>query len=101
MILDLWNPDFFVSHQGERDFNLSDGIVRERKRVKNGRLFVQLTYPTGEQEDFEWQLYTRAEMEAMLAPLALRLIASCADFDCSPEPHPPTPRIQFVIESSV
>jgi SAM-dependent methyltransferase len=101
VILDLWNSDFFVSHQGERDFNLSDGIVRERKRVQDGRLFVQLTYPTGEQEDFEWQLYTRAEMEAVVAPLALRLIASCADFDCSAEPCPSTPRIQFVMESSV
>jgi SAM-dependent methyltransferase len=98
LILDLWNPDFFVLHQGERDFNLCDGIVRERKRVQDGRLFVQLTYPTGELEDFEWQLYTRAEVEAMMAPLGLRLIAYCADFDCSAEPCPSTPRIQFVME---
>ena len=101
VILDLWNPDFFISHEGERDFNLSDGVVRERKYVQDGRLFVQLTYPNDEQEDFDWQLFTRAEMEAMAAPLELKLIASCTDFDCSAEPCASGPRIQFVMEHSV
>src|ERR1043166_1341648 len=47
LILDLWNPEFFVSHQGERDFDLAHGIVHETKRVENDRLFVHLSYPDG------------------------------------------------------
>jgi SAM-dependent methyltransferase len=100
LILDLWNPDFFVSHPGERDFDLPDGVVHETKRVQDSRLFVRLTYPSGEQEDFEWQLFTRAEMEAVGAPLALTLLACCTDFDCSAEPCVSKPRIQFVLEHS-
>jgi hypothetical protein len=48
VILDVWNPDFFVSHQGKRDFELPDGVVRETKRVQDDRLFVHLSYPSGE-----------------------------------------------------
>jgi SAM-dependent methyltransferase len=98
LVLDLWNPDFFASHQGERDFDLRDGVVHETKRVQGGRLFVHLGYPSGEQEDFEWQLFTRAEMEALAAQVGLTLIACCADFDCSVEPCASTPRIEFVME---
>ena len=98
LLLDLWNRDFFESHQGERDFELPDGIVHETKRVQDGRLFVHLSYPSGEQEDFEWQLFTRADMEAVAVPLRLTLIACCTDFDCSSEPRVSKPRIQFVME---
>jgi hypothetical protein len=100
VVLDLWNPDFFVSHQGERDFRLPDGIVHESKRVQDRRLLVQLTYPGGEQEAFEWQLFTRNEMEALAASLPLTLIACCTDFDRSATPSASKPRIQFVLERS-
>ncbi len=100
LILDLWNPDFFASHQGERDFELPDGIVHETKRVQDGRLFVHLSYPSGDEEDFEWQLLTCDDMQAMAAPLGLTLIACCTDFDGSAAPCACQPRIQFVLERS-
>ena len=46
VVLDLWSPEFFATHQGERDFELPDGIVRERKRVENGRLLCTSTTRT-------------------------------------------------------
>ena len=98
LILDLWNPDFVVSHQGERDFELPGGLVHETKRVADGRLFVHLNYPSGEQENFEWQLFTPADIEAVAATLALRLIHCCTDFDRSAEPRASKPKIQFVME---
>lgn len=100
VILDLWNPDFFVSHQGKRDFELPDGVVRETKRIQNDRLFVHLSYPSGEQEDFEWQLFTCATLEAMATPLGLTLVICCTDFDPSVSPNASTPRMQFVLERS-
>ena len=98
MLLDLWNPDFFASRQGERSLPIADGIVRETKYIEDDRLFVHLSYPTGDEEDFEWQLFTRENIEALAGSLALRLIACCADFDGSTVPSTSQPRIQFVLE---
>jgi SAM-dependent methyltransferase len=98
IILDVWNPEFFMSHQGERDFELPVGVVRETKRVQNGRLYVRLTYPTGEQEGFEWELFDSAQMESIATALNLTLLASCEDFDCSVKRDASKPRLQFVLE---
>jgi SAM-dependent methyltransferase len=98
VILDLWSPEFFATHQGERDLELPDGIVRERKRVEEGRLFVHLDYPDGGHDDFEWELFTPAEMSSLADSAGLNLIVSCTDFDMAVEPSPAKPRIQFVLE---
>lgn len=98
VILDLWNPDFFTAHQGERNFELADGTVHERKFVKNGRLFVHLDYPVGGQDDFEWQLFTIEEMNSLAESVGLTLSASCTDFDIAAEPSPTKPRMQFILE---
>lgn len=98
VILDLWNPEFFVTHQGERKFDLPDGTVRERKRVEDGRLFVHLDYPDGGYDDFEWQLFTPAEMRVLADSVGLTLVVSCTDFDDKKKPSPAKPRIQFVLE---
>jgi SAM-dependent methyltransferase len=98
VILDLWNPEFFARHQGERDFELPDGIVHERKRVEDGRLFVHLDYPDDGSDDFEWQLFTPAEMNSLAESVGLHVIASCTDFDPAAHPTPAEPRLQFVLE---
>jgi SAM-dependent methyltransferase len=101
VVLDLWNPEFFANHYGEREFELPGGIVRERKRVKEGRLLVHLDYPDGGADDFEWQLFTPAEMISMAGPIGLDLIVSCTEFDRKVEPSPAQPRIQFVLERTL
>lgn len=98
IVLDLWNPEFFATHQGERDVELPDGIVRERKRVEGDRLIVHLDYPDGGADDFEWQLFAPAEMISLAAQIRLNLIVSCTDFDRAVEPSSAKPRIQFVLE---
>jgi hypothetical protein len=77
---------------------LPNGIVRERKRVEDGRLFVRLDYPDGGHDHFEWQLFTPSEMISLADSLGLTLIVSCTDFDLAVEPCPAKPRIQFVLE---
>ena len=101
LVLDLWNPDFFVSHQGARDFDLPNAVVHETKQVENDRLFVQLTYPNGDQEQFDWQLFTRTDMEAIAPQLGLKLIACCTDFDRSTIACASKPRIQFILERAL
>ena len=76
IILDLWNPEFFIAHQGERELSTPRGVVREKKRVDNDRLFVELNYPDGTHEQFEWELFTPAQMnelaESVVEQFAIR-----------------------------
>jgi SAM-dependent methyltransferase len=96
--LDLWNPEFFAAHQGERDFDTAGGIVRENKHVEAGRLFVRLTYPDGVEETFEWQLFTSAQMQSLAEAAGLTLTVACTDFNAATKPNSANPRIQFVLE---
>lgn len=98
VILDVWNLEFFETHQDQRDLETTRGVVRETKRVQNGRLFVELSYPDGTEEKFEWQLFSPPEMESFSKPAGLKLIRSCSGFDTGKPPSPADSRIQFVLE---
>jgi hypothetical protein len=100
VILDLWNHEFFATHQGERELETASGVVRESKRVNDDRLRVQLDYPDGAHEEFEWQLFTPAKMISLAQSGGLDLLLSCTDFDTTITPSPAKPRIQFVLERS-
>src|SRR6266404_3319477 len=98
-ILDLWNPEFFKAHQGERALMVSKGVVRENKRVTKDRLVVWLDYPEGAREQFEWQLFTPEQMEQLASSVGLGLLVSCTDFEMTTLPSPANPRIQFLLET--
>src|SRR5437588_4895685 len=88
IILDLWNPEFFAAHQGERVLKTPRGVVRENKHVDCGRLFVRLDYPGGTQEKFEWQLFTPGQMRQFAEVVGLALSVSCSGFDITNLPSP-------------
>ena len=98
VILDLWNPDFFAAHQGERELQGPDGIARETKRVEGDRLFVQLDYPNGGQDRFEWQLFSPEQMDSMAESAGLTRLLACTDFDKTRSLSPSNPRVQFLLE---
>jgi SAM-dependent methyltransferase len=98
IILDLWNREFFAAHQGMREIELTSGIVRERKHVEKERLFVHLDYPDGGEDDFEWELFSRAGMQSLAQSRGLEVIVACSDFNATREPDPDNPRIQFILE---
>jgi SAM-dependent methyltransferase len=100
VILDLWNQEFFAAHQGERELETASGVVRESKRLNGDRLHVELDYPDGAHEGFEWQLFTRAKMISLAQSVGLDLMLSCTDFDTTITPSPAKPRIQFILERS-
>lgn len=100
VILDLWNPEFFEAHQGERALETSRGTVRENKRVDSDRLFVRLAYPDGGHEEFEWQLFAPAEMKQLASSAGLALLVSCSGFEATSLPSPADPRIQLVLEQA-
>jgi len=100
VILDLWNREFFSARQGERELETASRVVRERKRLTGDRLFVQLDYPDGGYEEFEWQLFPPAKMISLAQSVGLALLLSCTDFDTTSPPSPAKPHIQFVLERS-
>jgi SAM-dependent methyltransferase len=100
VLLDLWNWDFFIGQQGERNLDTPSGIVREEKRIDEGRLLVHLTYPDGGSENFEWQLFAPAEMKSLAESAGLTLATACIDFDATEKPNAANPRIQFVLQKS-
>jgi SAM-dependent methyltransferase len=98
VVLDLWNPEFFLAHEGTRAFNLQNGKVIETKRVVAERLFVHLDYPDGSADDFEWQLFTASQMESLASTVDLALSVVCTEHDASVAPKPDSPRLQFVLQ---
>jgi SAM-dependent methyltransferase len=98
IILDLWNQDFFATHQRERELKMPGGVVRESKRMAGDRLFVHLDYPDGDHEQFEWQLFSPAKMISLAQSVGLTLLLSCTDFDVTSPTSPAKPRIQFLLE---
>jgi SAM-dependent methyltransferase len=100
ILLDLWNPDFFIGHQGERTLHPLPGTVREEKSIHDGRLLVQLTYPDGAKENFDWQLFTPAEMKWVGESVGLSLEISCTNFEATEKPNAENPRIQFVLQKA-
>jgi SAM-dependent methyltransferase len=100
VILDLWNQEFFAAHQGDRELETPGGKVRESKRLNGDRLCVQLDYPDGAHEEFQWQLVSPAKMISLAQSVGLRSVLSCTDFGTTSTPSPAKPRIQFLLERS-
>jgi SAM-dependent methyltransferase len=98
VILDLWNPDFFAAHQGERELEGNGGVVRENKRVEGDRLFVHLDYPDDGQDNFEWQLFSPEQMDSMAESVGLSRLLTCTGFDEMTPPSPSNPRVHFLFE---
>lgn len=98
MVLDLWNPEFFAVHQGERELQTPAGVVRESKNVQAGRLLVHLTYPDGAEESFKWQLFSPAQMKEVAASVGLALVEAFTDYDTGTKANSASPKIQFVLE---
>jgi hypothetical protein len=61
-------------------------------------LFVYLDYPDSGEDNFEWQLFSPAQMISMAESVGLRQLLACTDFDEATPPSPSNPRIQFLFE---
>jgi len=64
LVLELYNRAFFDSRQGVR--NLEHGVT-ETKRVRDGRLFVELDYGDGQRDEMEWELFSPTGIKEAVA----------------------------------
>jgi len=98
VILDLYQREFYARNEGERDIVRDGARIHERRVMSGDRLRVRLAYePGGFAEEFEWQLYTPAEIAALAAPAGLRSVGSFADFDDDVASSPERARMQIVL----
>ena len=100
LILDVWNPEFFAAQQGERELKTAQGNVREMKRVEGDRLFVELDYPDGTRENFEWQLFNAQQMKRLGKLAGLQLLTACGGFELKKPPSRCDPRVEFLLQRS-
>ena len=97
LILDLWNPAFFLPRQGQRRFDLPGGTVRETTLMAGNRLFSRLDYPGGGHDAFEFQTFTEEEIVWFAEPAGLTLISACTNHDADQPPSADQPKVQFVL----
>lgn len=96
LVLDLYNADFFRSGDTVRE-RIVDGVrIVERRRVTGDRLHVTLDYEGGGHDAFEWQIFTPAEMSAVMRGLGCEPVLACAGFRTDQPPSADIPRMQLV-----
>jgi SAM-dependent methyltransferase len=76
LVLDLYNRAFFEGRVGE-ERELAAGVV-ERSAVLGNRRRVELRYPDGAVECFEWQLFSVEELRGLGAGAGLNLLEAVA-----------------------
>lgn len=97
LILDLYNRDYFMEHQGTRCFSRQGIDVIAMNIMHGHRLTALLQYSNGRCDAFEWQLYTAEEITDLAHGLGFQCIVACSDFAEQPV-TPEVPRMQFVFE---
>jgi SAM-dependent methyltransferase len=97
LVIDLYHRAFHEAHLGERLIERDGARVYERRSTVGGRLRVELSYePVGEQDVFDWLLYTPNELAALGAERGLALQLACTEFDEAVTASGEHPRMQLV-----
>jgi hypothetical protein len=97
LILDLWNPEFFRTRQGEHRFHLAIGEVVETKQVAGDRLITRLSYPDGGSDAFEFQTFSPEQMAAFARAANLDLLEACSDFSSGIALSDDKPKVQYLL----
>lgn len=90
------SPTARSSHHGKGE-RVNAG-ARDRKWVEGGRLYTVLTYPDGERDELDWQLWDSPSLEELGRGIGLELVLACADFDEAVAAAGEHPRMQLVFE---
>lgn len=100
MILDMWNPDFFHEHAGERMIESASGPIREWTQMQGDRLLSRVDYPNGSHDEFDFQTFTYEALRDFAAKVSLRIRHACSRYDLESPPAPNVPKAQYVLELS-
>jgi SAM-dependent methyltransferase len=99
LILDIYHPGYFATHQGERTVERNGRAITISERLDGNHLSVDIDYgPDVAPDRMEWELYTPEAIQTIAARHSLRTVLASALYD---ETQPPTPdmiRMQLVFE---
>ena len=98
LVLDVYNGDFFRDAEPVRERNVDGAGVIERKRLKDGRLYVTLEYEDGASDSFQWRIYTVQELVVLMSRSGCGLVGAYAGFRATGPATSSIPRMQLVFE---
>lgn len=99
LVLDVYNRDWFETHQGEHRRERAGIHITETKQVIGDRLSVELRYDGHSVIDrFSWQVFTPAGLVHTLSDGGYCVVTQCATFAESVPPAADQPRMQIVAE---
>jgi SAM-dependent methyltransferase len=97
-LIDVYNRDHMVSLPASESIRRA-GMHVTTERVWLGKRFrVRLAYSSGASDEFEWRLYTPAELSEVCAAVGLDTVLACAWFDESMPASAEHARMQLVLE---
>jgi SAM-dependent methyltransferase len=98
-ILDVYDPEFFENHQGQREQVVGGKVVAtETKSIVGDRLRTRLEYVKGGSDVFEWRLYRPQELEKLMSTVGFSSLKKCSNFDETIVPRGEFPRMQFLFQ---
>jgi SAM-dependent methyltransferase len=99
LILDIYHPSFYATHQGVSTQERNGRMITSLTLLEGNHLTVDIDYGSDAAPDrMEWELYTPEAIQTIAARHGLRTVLACALCD---EAQPPTPdviRMQLVFE---
>lgn len=98
VIFDVYNRDHMRRLAASETVERNGVTVRTKRSWSGNRMRVRLTYGTGAGDDFDWQLYTPAELAAACRQAHLEPLLTCAWFDETLPASAEHARMQLVLE---
>jgi SAM-dependent methyltransferase len=99
LILDIYHPGYFATHQGQRTVERNGCAITISERLDGNHLSVDIDYGSDVAPDrMEWELYTLEAIQALAARHNLRTILACTNCDETQFPTPDMIRMQLVFE---
>jgi SAM-dependent methyltransferase len=101
VVLDVCNLSFFEAREGVRRFQRAGTeVIETTQMLPGGRQRVSLEYSDGQRDEFDWQLFTAAELTELAARHGLQVIVACSAHDESQAPSASVSRMQLVFSRS-
>jgi SAM-dependent methyltransferase len=97
-IFDVYNREHVRGMPSSATFERAGVTVRTKRSWKGKRMRVQLTYGTGAGDDFDWHVYTPAELSAACRAAGLETVLTCAWFREATPASADHARMQLVLE---
>ncbi|MGQ0640461.1 MAG: class I SAM-dependent methyltransferase [Gemmatimonadaceae bacterium] len=97
-IIDVYNREHMRTVAAVEATERQGNAVKTKRRWLGSRLRVELKYGSGAGDEFEWHVYTPAELSEVCAAAGLHSVCACAWFNESLPASAEHARMQLVLE---